>query len=222
MPCRPTIRRWLHSASSSPNSGNDRSGDAVRKTARRGSRSRSWPKIGSRNRIPFIHGQEYASPSPTQGGSRMRESRTYGSVRGALRNERPYRDRGACHRPRRRLRIYLRPHPRVTASPLSLEELAKQASRRRVWDSRHCERSEAIYSFFTRRDGLLRFARNDGAGDGLLRGARHRARIRRNPLARNDGFMRSPRHTLRLSSPAEEVANISPTSSPRNGFAVIA
>src|SRR5712675_61138 len=92
MPCRPTIRRWLHSASSSPNSGNDRSGDAVRKTARRGSRSRSWPKIGSRNRIPFIHGQEYASPSLTQGGSRMRESRLYGSVRGALSNERPYRD----------------------------------------------------------------------------------------------------------------------------------
>ena len=30
----------------------------------------------------------------TRGGSRMRESRTYGSVRGALRNERPYRDRG--------------------------------------------------------------------------------------------------------------------------------
>ena len=28
----------------------------------------------------------------TRGGSRMRESRTYGSVRGALSNERPYRD----------------------------------------------------------------------------------------------------------------------------------
>src|SRR6266852_9582009 len=93
MPCRPTIRRWPHSASSSPSSGSDRSGDAVRKTARLGSRWRSWPKIGSQNRIPFIHGLEYASPSPTQGGSRMRESRTYGSVRGALRNERPYRDR---------------------------------------------------------------------------------------------------------------------------------
>ena len=38
------------------------------------------------------------SPSNTQGGSRMRESRTYGSVRGALRNGRPYRDRGARHR----------------------------------------------------------------------------------------------------------------------------
>src|SRR5467141_917791 len=95
MPCRPTIRRWPHSASSSPNFGSDRSSDAVRKTARLGSRLRSWPKIGSQNRIPFIHGQEYASPSPTQGGSRMRESRTYGSVRGALSNERPYRDRFA-------------------------------------------------------------------------------------------------------------------------------
>jgi hypothetical protein len=27
---------------------------------------------------------------------------------------------------------------------------------------RHCERSEAIHSFFARRNGLLRFARNDG------------------------------------------------------------
>src|SRR3981189_1033897 len=102
MPCRPTVRCWLHSASSSPNSGNDRSGDEARKTARLGSRSRSWPKIGSRNRISFIHGLEYASPSPTQGGSRMRESRTYGSVRGALSNERPYRDRRFAPRKKRR------------------------------------------------------------------------------------------------------------------------
>src|SRR5712671_5227275 len=95
-----------------------------------------------------------------------------------------------------------------------MQELGRIAPRGRERAfRRRCERSEAIHSFFTRRDGLLRFARNDGAGDGLLRGARHRARIRRNPLARNDGFMRSPRHTLRLSSPAEEVANISPTSS---------
>ncbi len=34
-----------------------------------------------------------ASPSNTRGGSRMRESRTYGSVRGARSNARPYRDR---------------------------------------------------------------------------------------------------------------------------------
>src|ERR1700676_1805030 len=36
---------------------------------------------------------EYASPSPPQTGSRMRESHLYGSVRGARSNERPYRDR---------------------------------------------------------------------------------------------------------------------------------
>jgi len=37
----------------------------------------------------------------TRGGSRMRESRTYGSVRGAGSNPRPYRDRitGRCHGP---------------------------------------------------------------------------------------------------------------------------
>ena len=37
--------------------------------------------------------QMHSLPSDTRGGSRMRESRTYGSVRGALSNERPYRDR---------------------------------------------------------------------------------------------------------------------------------
>src|SRR5882757_6447053 len=126
-----------------------------------------------------------------------------------------------CHRPRRRLRIYLRPHPRVTASPLSLEELAKQASRRRAWDSRHCERSEAIHSFFTRRDGLLRFARNDGAGEGLLRGACHRARIR---ATRWLAMTVSCDHRAALSviiargGGCEYISDLIP----RNGFAVIA
>jgi hypothetical protein len=32
----------------------------------------------------------------TRGGSRMRESRTYGSGRGARGNSRPYRERGPC------------------------------------------------------------------------------------------------------------------------------
>ena len=36
--------------------------------------------------------QAIVLPSNTQGGSRMREIRTYGSVRGALSNGRPYRD----------------------------------------------------------------------------------------------------------------------------------
>src|ERR1700738_4910235 len=94
-PCRPTVRRLLRSASWSPNSGNDRSGGAVRTMVRLGSGSRGWPKTGSPNRSSFIHGRKYASPSRTQVVSRMRESRLYGSVRGALSNERPYRDRCA-------------------------------------------------------------------------------------------------------------------------------
>src|SRR3977135_1539611 len=50
---------------------------------------------GSPSRISFIHGRKHALSSITRGGSRMRESRTYGSVGGALSNERPYRDRFA-------------------------------------------------------------------------------------------------------------------------------
>jgi hypothetical protein len=49
----------------------------------------------ARNRATVSQGLErirQVSPLNTQGGSRMRESRLYGSVRGALRNERPYRD----------------------------------------------------------------------------------------------------------------------------------
>src|ERR1019366_10800066 len=44
-------------------------------------------------RVSFILGQANASPSNTQGGSRMPESGASGSVRAALRNERPYRER---------------------------------------------------------------------------------------------------------------------------------
>ena len=39
--------------------------------------------------------RQNALPSHTRGGSRMRESRTYGSVRGALSNERPLYVAGA-------------------------------------------------------------------------------------------------------------------------------
>ena len=61
-----------------------------------------WPNVGpddanlaangSHNRASYILGHRSALPSLTRGGSRMRESRTYGSVRGALSNGRPYRD----------------------------------------------------------------------------------------------------------------------------------
>src|SRR5580704_10203720 len=61
--------------------------------APRGGGWRGWLTTGCRNRKSFIPGRNSASPSDTRGGSRMRESRTYGSVRGAFGNGRPYRDR---------------------------------------------------------------------------------------------------------------------------------
>src|SRR3954454_20084836 len=48
---------------------------------------------GCPNPKSCTRGQLNGLPSNIQGGSRMRESRTYGSVRGALSNGRPYRDR---------------------------------------------------------------------------------------------------------------------------------
>ena len=48
--------------------------------------SQALERVRQCSRIP------HAVPSHTQGGSRMRESRTYGSVRGAPSNGRPYRD----------------------------------------------------------------------------------------------------------------------------------
>src|SRR3979490_428814 len=87
-------------------------------------------------------------------------------------------------------------------------------------DRRHCEErsDEAIHAFFARRDGLLRFARNDGSTPELsllfeirppsLRGAKRRSNPcflcaarwiasrslssgahSRDPLARNDGVL---------------------------------
>ena len=60
-----------------------------------GADSSGWPTTGSRNRgESFIRGQRIASPSDTQGGSRMPELGPYGSVRGARGNSRPYRESG--------------------------------------------------------------------------------------------------------------------------------
>ena len=59
----------------------------------------SWTRMtpagratGSPSRSSFTPGPTSVSPSNTRGGSRMPESGPYGSVRGALSNERPYRD----------------------------------------------------------------------------------------------------------------------------------
>src|SRR5207248_2229227 len=77
----------------SPSTGSARSGGAARRIGPTGYGSSGWPSNGSRNRKSVILGQSNASPSDTQGGSRMPESGSYGSVRGALSNERPYRDK---------------------------------------------------------------------------------------------------------------------------------
>jgi hypothetical protein len=73
-------------------SGDARCGGAVRRIASRGSASSSWPPTFSRPRASSILGPAIASSSNTQGGGRMQESCTYGSVRGAPSNGRPYRD----------------------------------------------------------------------------------------------------------------------------------
>ena len=109
--------------------------------------------------------------------------------------------------------------------------------------SRLCERSEAIHSFFARRDGLLRCARNDGAarwiasrslssgahsrdpvarndgpGEGLLRGAGHRARRRRDPVAEYDGLREAELVRRRSTSDAEPTRQSSNRHSFRRPF----
>ena len=65
---------------------------AARGTGRHGRWWTSWQNAGSPSPGYPIPGPLNASASNTQGGSRMRECRTYGSVRGARSNARPYRD----------------------------------------------------------------------------------------------------------------------------------
>src|SRR5271166_4012350 len=57
-------------------------GGAARRTASRGNGSRSWPPTFFPSPAFSTPGPATASPSNIRGGSRMRESRTYGCVRG--------------------------------------------------------------------------------------------------------------------------------------------
>jgi hypothetical protein len=50
---------------------------------------RTQSRVSVSQALERIRKVQNALPSNTRGGSRMRESRTYGSVRGALSNERP-------------------------------------------------------------------------------------------------------------------------------------
>ena len=90
--CQPTFGHLARSVFGSSTSGAARSGGAVRRTARPGDGSRSWRMTFSPGPASFIPGPKSASPSRTRGGSRVPEWGPLGSVRGALSNERPYRD----------------------------------------------------------------------------------------------------------------------------------
>src|SRR5262249_23185259 len=92
MQCQPTFGHLARSVFGSSTSGAARSGGAVKKTARPGDGSRSWRMTFSPGPASFIPGPKSASPSNTRGGSRVPEWGPLGSVRGALSNERPYRD----------------------------------------------------------------------------------------------------------------------------------
>src|SRR5262249_39675608 len=92
MRCRRIVAHLHGSVTTSPISGFACSGGAARGTASRGNEERSWSTSGSRKRLSSIPGPASASPSITQGGSRVPESGSHGSVRGVLSNGRPYRD----------------------------------------------------------------------------------------------------------------------------------
>src|SRR5438445_8528073 len=90
--CQPTFGHSARSVLGSSTSSGARSGGAVRRTARPGDGSRSWRMTFSPGPASFIRGPKSTSPSNTRGGSRVPEWGPLGSVRGALSNERPYRD----------------------------------------------------------------------------------------------------------------------------------
>ena len=88
-PCRPTAPRSICSGGRSSGCGGAPCAAAASATRPHGARSIDSPTAGSPNRASFIPGLGNASPSNTRGGSRMRECRPSGSVRGARSNARP-------------------------------------------------------------------------------------------------------------------------------------
>src|SRR6478672_5009117 len=124
-PCPPTFACSVRSASMLSTSGGARSGGAARRTSRHGKGSKVSRVNGCLLPRSSIRGRLTASASNTRGGSRMRESRPYGSERGAFSNGRPYRDRTDGHRGRRdptKSGIYARAdsrlHPRKSGTEL--------------------------------------------------------------------------------------------------------
>src|SRR3984885_5036708 len=97
-PCPPTFACSVRSASMLSTSGGARAGGVARRTSRHGKGSKVSRVNGCLLPRSSIRGRLTASASNTRGGSRMRESRPYGSERGAFSNGRPYRDRTDGHR----------------------------------------------------------------------------------------------------------------------------
>src|SRR5208282_1008106 len=75
--------------------GEGRSSAGVKGTDLHGNGLLNSPRSSYLQFVSFILGRANASPSNTQGGSPVRESRPPGSVRGASSNGSPYRDRTA-------------------------------------------------------------------------------------------------------------------------------
>src|SRR5271166_6336169 len=73
--------------------GEGRSSAGVKGTDLHGKGLLNLPRSSYLQFVSFILGRANASPSNTQGGSPVRESRPPGSVRGAFSNGCPYRDR---------------------------------------------------------------------------------------------------------------------------------
>jgi hypothetical protein len=80
--------------------GEGRSSAGVKGTDLHGNGLLNSPRSSYLQSVFFILGRANASPSNTQGGSPVRESRTPGSVRGVLSNEHSYRDSGKAGRKR--------------------------------------------------------------------------------------------------------------------------
>src|SRR6266567_9631538 len=72
--------------------GDVRSCAAAKRTTPPGIDSLDSRRTFCSSRASFIRGRMLASPSLTQGGSRMPESGPFGSVRGVCSNAHPYRD----------------------------------------------------------------------------------------------------------------------------------
>ena len=91
-PCRPTRRRSELSATMWLTFGAARCRDAVSEVGSPGSGSSRSLMTGSLSQESFIRGRSSVLPSGTRGRSRMPELGSYGSVRGARGNSRPYRE----------------------------------------------------------------------------------------------------------------------------------